>query len=214
MPERVHQTTRYGLGTEPVAGRGEPSGMSAGDEERYAVAHPVADTRDQGVPDAGDDDDGPDAARLQASFGESATWQASGAQDCAVDETTEFVRSVPVEEETKQPKLGAVASQRRGASSYMTGVSIGVVLVGAGFGAILWTWTNVASLVNVAQQMPYVVSGGISGLVLVIIGATVVDVAERRRDSRERTEQLAEVARALAAVRELMVSEPQQREVE
>lgn len=82
-----------------------------------------------------------------------------------------------------------------------TGVWIGLVLVAAGFVAIFYSWGKVAGVVNVAQQLPYMVSGGISGLALVIVGCAVVDVAVRRQDSFERTHQLAQITRILDELR-------------
>lgn len=88
-----------------------------------------------------------------------------------------------------------------------TGVWIGLALVASGFVAIFYSWGKVAGLVNVAQQMPYLVSGGITGLALVIVGATVVDVAVRRQDSHERTHQLAQINRTLAELHDLLESD-------
>lgn len=96
---------------------------------------------------------------------------------------------------------GAHLRARLGAS---TGVWIGLALVAAGFVAIFYSWTKVAGLVNVALQMPYLVSGGITGLALVIVGVTVVDVAVRRQDSHERTQQMTQINRILTELHDLL----------
>lgn len=78
-----------------------------------------------------------------------------------------------------------------------TAVWAGVTIVAAGFVAIFYTWARVAGLMNVAEQLPYLVSGGITGLALIIVGVTVVDVAVRRQDREERRHQLMQMDRAL-----------------
>lgn len=98
-------------------------------------------------------------------------------------------------------------SRLRGAANATTGTWIGVVLVAAGFAAIFYTWGKVAGLLNVAQQLPYLVSGGLAGLALIIIGVTVIDVAVRRQDSYERRQQLSQMTRTLAELRELFEAE-------
>lgn len=98
-------------------------------------------------------------------------------------------------------------SRLRGAANATTGTWIGVMLVAAGFAAIFYTWGQVAGVLNVAQQLPYLVSGGLSGLALIIVGVTVIDVAVRRQDSAERRQQLAQMTRTLAEVRELFEAE-------
>lgn len=87
------------------------------------------------------------------------------------------------------------------------GVWIGLVLVAAGFVAIFYTWGKVAGVINVAQQMPYLVSGGISGLALVIVGVTAVDVAIRQQDSHERKHQMGQITRVLNELRILLRDE-------
>lgn len=94
-------------------------------------------------------------------------------------------------------------SRLAGMANAGAGTWLGVVLVAAGFGAIFYTWGKVAGVLNVALQLPYVVSGGIVGLALVIVGVTVVDVAVRRQDSYDRQQQLAQMTRTLAELREL-----------
>lgn len=77
---------------------------------------------------------------------------------------------------------------------------IGVALLAAGLSAIVYSWSKVAGLTNVAEQVPYFVSGGIGGLAVVIVGAAAVDAGVRHRDSRERHEQLAHMSEALSEV--------------
>lgn len=74
---------------------------------------------------------------------------------------------------------------------------IGIAIAAAGFVLILIAWGKVAGLTNVALQMPYLVSGGLTGLALVMVGVTTVNVAAKRRDAVLREQQTALLADAL-----------------
>jgi hypothetical protein len=79
---------------------------------------------------------------------------------------------------------------------------LGIAVAAIGFVLIAFTWGAVAGETNVALQMPYLVSGGISGLALVMVGLTVVSIASRRRDAVLREQQnqlLADALRELGA---------------
>ncbi|MDP1793994.1 MAG: hypothetical protein Q8K63_07625 [Acidimicrobiales bacterium] len=80
-------------------------------------------------------------------------------------------------------------------------VSVGVLLVVAGFIAMFLAWNGAAGKDFVQGQLPYVLSGGIVGLALVGCGLTVVNVQARRADQAEllnRLETLLETRDALA----------------
>lgn len=208
MAEPVHGAPRYGLAE---AASETPSGMPTSADEGDTEIDLATDVDNGLAPEI--HGDGHDTIRDEVAA-ESATVPPSEARKAAVDDTTEFVRPAPVEAGESRARLGAAAAQRLGGAAMTTGIWIGLVLAAAGLAAISFTWREVAALTNVAQQMPYLVSGGISGLVLIIAGATVVDVAVRRRDSKERAEQLAQMTQALAEVRELLESEQPPREAE
>jgi hypothetical protein len=77
---------------------------------------------------------------------------------------------------------------------------IGVIL--AGFAVLAFAWGKVAGIAdNVALQMPYLVSGGLAGLGLVMVGVTVINVAAKRRDSQLRQQQTELLADALRELR-------------
>ena len=73
-------------------------------------------------------------------------------------------------------------------------IAVGLVLIGI-------AWRQVALETQVSLQLPYLVSGGLFGLALVIVGSTVVVVASKRRDSALREQQTALLADALAELR-------------
>lgn len=60
-----------------------------------------------------------------------------------------------------------------------------VGLVGLGFIIIFLAWNGAAGKDFVQGQVPYVISGGIGGLSLVLSGLTIVIVQAARRDAAE-----------------------------
>lgn len=81
------------------------------------------------------------------------------------------------------------------------GTWAGVVVSAVGFVLIGIAWGRVAGLTNVGLQMPYVVSAGITGLGLVIVGLTVVSMSAKQADARERSRQTAELRDILVDLR-------------
>lgn len=79
---------------------------------------------------------------------------------------------------------------------------VGIAVAALGFVLIAVAWGAVAGQTNVALQVPYLVSGGIAGLALVMVGLTVISVAARRRDAllrEQQTQLLADALRELGA---------------
>ncbi|HUR78575.1 MAG TPA: hypothetical protein VMZ22_11545 [Acidimicrobiales bacterium] len=64
-------------------------------------------------------------------------------------------------------------------------VSVGVLLVIAGFIAMFLAWNGAADKDFVQGQVPYLISGGLVGLALVGSGLTVINVQARRADQTE-----------------------------
>ena len=64
-------------------------------------------------------------------------------------------------------------------------VSVGVLLVVAGFIALFLAWNGAAGKDFVQGQLPYLFSGGLTGLALVGSGLTVINVQARRADQVE-----------------------------
>lgn len=96
------------------------------------------------------------------------------------------------------PLTRALASLRAVPS---IGTYLGVGLATVGLVMLVVAWGRVAGLTNVALQLPYVVSAGFGGLGMVAVGLTVVNVAAKQADARERTRQLAELRDLLAELR-------------
>jgi hypothetical protein len=64
------------------------------------------------------------------------------------------------------------------------GAKLGVGVCVLGFVLIFFGWNGAASLDRVQSQFPYLISGGIAGLALVVIGAALI-IVETSRDERE-----------------------------
>ena len=79
---------------------------------------------------------------------------------------------------------------------------VGIGIAAVGFVLIAFAWGKVAGIAdNVALQLPYLVSGGLTGLGLVMVGLTIVNVAAKRRDALLRQQQTELLADALNELR-------------
>jgi hypothetical protein len=75
-------------------------------------------------------------------------------------------------------------------------------LIVAGFGVLAFTWSKVAGTLLVALQLPYLISGGFTGLALVVLGVLVIYVGAKRRDAWQRDRRLEELAEMLEGERD------------
>jgi hypothetical protein len=82
------------------------------------------------------------------------------------------------------------------------GVWIGLFVVAAGFGLLAITWGQVAALLDVSAQIPYLVSGGLVGIGLILVGLLLINLSVKRREARARERQLEEVREALVGLRQ------------
>lgn len=78
-------------------------------------------------------------------------------------------------------------------------VYVAVGLAAVGFIVIFLGWNGAAGKDFAQGQVPYVISGGITGLALVAVGLTLVLVETRRRDNARVLEKLDRVLDALGA---------------
>ncbi len=69
-----------------------------------------------------------------------------------------------------------------------------LAVAGIGFVVIAVTWGLVAGTAEVARQIPYLISGGLTGIGLVIVGIGLLIVAIRIRESEARKAQYEELA--------------------
>jgi len=80
----------------------------------------------------------------------------------------------------------------------------GLVLCAAGFGLLAVAWGKIAGELNVALQLPYLVSAGFTGLGLIMVGLAVLFVAVNRLDNRRRDAQLRQIVLELRELRASM----------
>jgi hypothetical protein len=74
---------------------------------------------------------------------------------------------------------------------------VGVAVAAIGFVLMGVAWARVAGLVDVWKQMPYLLSAGLPGLGLVMVGLVIVNVSARRQDAAARARQMATLTEAL-----------------
>ena len=79
----------------------------------------------------------------------------------------------------------------------MLGGQLGIGLAVLGFILIFLGWNGAGTYDDVPAQFPYLISGGIAGLALVVLGAAFVVVDNQRRDRAEVQSSLAELRDAL-----------------
>ena len=78
---------------------------------------------------------------------------------------------------------------------------IGVAVTTAGFVLLAIAWGGVAGNDDVVRQLPYLVSGGLAGLGLILVGLTVINISAKRRDAALREQQIQLLAAALGELR-------------
>ena len=81
------------------------------------------------------------------------------------------------------------------------GVWVGLFFALVGFGLIVFAWGKTAGLLDVALQVPYLVSAGLSGLGLIMVGLLVVGLSVRQREAADRERQLEELIEAMIRIR-------------
>lgn len=123
------------------------------------------------------------------------------------EQPTEVIERVPAgaapapeSAPTQVPRLSAPRPRLKLEAS--AGVWVGLVVAALGFGAIFYSWVKVAGMLEVGRQMPYVVSGAMTGLGLVVVGIAVIDMAVRRQDRGERRQQMALLQTLLEELRQ------------
>ncbi len=87
------------------------------------------------------------------------------------------------------------------------GTWTGVLVAAAGLLLVALAWGRTAGLTNVALQVPYVVSAGFTGLGLVAVGLTVVNISAKHADAKERTRQVGELRELLTELRQVVAQD-------
>lgn len=103
---------------------------------------------------------------------------------------TDEAAAAPAEleaERTRRRQFEVPAWLRNG-SSQVTVAGLVVALIG--FVLVAVAWGQVAGEAHVFLQLPYLVSAGFTGIGLMLVGLTTLNVAARQRDAVERRRQV------------------------
>jgi hypothetical protein len=84
---------------------------------------------------------------------------------------------------------------------------LGIAVVVAGFVVIMLAWGRVAGLTAVPLQMPYLLSGGLTGLGLILVGLTLININVKRQDASARTRSIGQLREVLAEIKALLAGE-------
>lgn len=85
---------------------------------------------------------------------------------------------------------------------------LGITITAAGFVLILYSWGKIAGQTSVPFQLPYLVSGGLTGLGLIMVGLTLVNIQAKRHDAAARERQITHVREILDQIQTVISSEP------
>lgn len=88
----------------------------------------------------------------------------------------------------------------------LPGMLLGLVLVVAGFVVAILAGIGAAGVAAVALQTPYLVSGGLGGVALVVIGALVAAIQAERRDGVDANAEMWQVSDGMAALVESAIA--------
>ncbi|MFN2595090.1 MAG: hypothetical protein ABR579_09415 [Actinomycetota bacterium] len=138
-------------------------------------------------------------------------WDHEGGIMLAESDTTETTEMTSIPKATPEKEEDAVTAPAPRRRRFRFGASIwvyvGVVAAAAGFGLIAYSWSKVAGQLNVGLQLPYLISAGLVGLGIVIVGVALAHFAALHRDSLDRTRQMEQVSGLLKSVVDELVAE-------
>lgn len=119
---------------------------------------------------------------------------------------TELGQTADVVDSEREARTGSIRRRvARPVSSLLAvphiGTYAGVVLAALGVVLLTIAWVRTAALTVVSLQIPYLISAGFTGLALVTIGLTVINLSAKHADAQARSQQLSELRDLLAEVR-------------
>lgn len=79
-------------------------------------------------------------------------------------------------------------------------VYLGIFVMVAGFSIVTYTWGKVAGLLAVPLQLPYIISGGLVGLGLVMLGVGITNIAVKRRNAFARERKLQKLTATMESI--------------
>ncbi len=84
---------------------------------------------------------------------------------------------------------------------------VGLAVTITGFVLILYSWGKVAGQTSVPFQLPYLVSGGLTGLGLIMVGLTMVNIQAKRQDAAARERQMAHLREVLDQIQAVLTGD-------
>ena len=87
-----------------------------------------------------------------------------------------------------------------------TWIGVGLIAVGAIVVAV--GWAKSAGLTEVGRQVPYLISAGFTGIGLLVVGITLVNLTAKAQESKRRQDQTDELAAVLASIRHRLHQDP------
>jgi hypothetical protein len=109
--------------------------------------------------------------------------------------------NAPDVERPSRERKGVVESVRALREPVRAAMATSVLAVLAGFGLIAFAWFRVSGEMDVAVQVPYVVSGGMAGLALIAAGCLFAHMLISRGLEHERGDAIEEVVGAVTSRR-------------
>lgn len=77
----------------------------------------------------------------------------------------------------------------------------GVACIVAGFGVIAFVWGRVAALTAVPLQLPYLISGGLTAIGLLLVGILLINIQAKLADAVRRDRQIQQLGEVLDQIR-------------
>lgn len=97
--------------------------------------------------------------------------------------------------------------RRIGTDPFARSIALALGLIAGGFVGILLGWRGAARSVIVAEQLPFLFSGGLGGLALIVTGAGIVGVQTARYWSARERRSLDQVLRRRALIAQALTEE-------
>jgi len=95
-------------------------------------------------------------------------------------------------------RMNAVNVSQRARTTWASmGGKLGMGFAAGGFLLILLAWNGAAGLDYTQGQMPYLISGGLGGVGLIVLGAALIVTESVRRDRAELERRISELSSAL-----------------
>src|SRR5687768_14817928 len=98
----------------------------------------------------------------------------------------------------RRPELSQVPIRKGPDRQVRYGRILGLVFLLVGFLAIGLGWNGMAKIAFADGQLPYLLSGGATGIGLILVGATLLIAAQFRDERLKLAEQLREVGTAVS----------------